>query len=90
MLAYELTIVDGDCAVVRWRATGTHRGEFFEVAPTDRRVTVVGADVFLAADGRLAATWVNSDLFGLFYQLGGFPSIAFLRRHFNTDGTVAM
>ena len=75
-------VADDDRAVVRWSATGTHRGEFFQVAPTGRQVTVVGADVFHAADGRLTATWVNSDLFGLFYQLGTFPSMAFLREHF--------
>jgi predicted ester cyclase len=78
----EEIVVDGDRAVVHWRATGTHTGEFFQVAPTGRRVTVVGADVFHAASGRLTTTWVNSDLFGLFYQLGEFPSMAFLRQHF--------
>jgi predicted ester cyclase len=68
-------IADGDRAVVRWSATGTHRGEFLRIAPTERQVTVVGADVFHSASGRLAATWVNSDLFGLFKQLGVFPSV---------------
>ena len=66
-------IVEGDRAAARWSATGTHRGEFFGVAPTGRRVTVVGADVFRAEGGRLAESWVNSDLFGLFRQLGEFP-----------------
>ena len=82
--------VDGDRAVARWRATGTHQGEFFGVAPTRRPVTVVGTDVFHATSGRLAMTWVNSDLFGLFYQLGVFPSIAFLREHFKVPPTGPM
>lgn len=71
----EEIIADGDRAVVRWRATGTHSDEFFGIARTGRRVTVVGADVFHAADGRLTETWVNSDMFGLFRQLGQFPQV---------------
>jgi predicted ester cyclase len=66
-------IADGNRAVVRWTATGTHEGSFFGVAPTHQRVSVVGADIFHGVDGRLTATWVNSDLFGLFTQLGSFP-----------------
>jgi predicted ester cyclase len=67
------TIAEGDRAAVRWLATGTHDGVFLNIQPTHRRVTVVGADVFHAAGGRLTATWVNSDFFGLFQQLGAFP-----------------
>jgi steroid delta-isomerase-like uncharacterized protein len=71
-------VADGDRAVARWTATGTHKGEFLGVSPTEQRVTVVGADVFHAANGRLVMTWVNSDLLGLFRQLGAFPPISAL------------
>ena len=68
-------IAEGNRAAVRWTATGTHEGPFMGIEPGHRRVTVVGADVFHAADGRLIATWVNSDFFGLFRQLGSFPPL---------------
>lgn len=66
-------IVEGGRAVVRWIATGTHEGDFFGIAPTRVPVTVTGADIFHSADGRLTESWVNSDLLGLFRQLGTFP-----------------
>ena len=62
-------------AAVRWTATGTHEGPFFGIEPTHRSATIAGADVFHAADGRLVASWVNSDFFGLFRQLGSFPRL---------------
>ena len=67
------TVVEGDRAAVRWVATGTHDGDFLRIPPTHRAVTVAGADIFHSADGRLTETWVNSDLLGLFQQLGTFP-----------------
>lgn len=68
-------IADGDRAAVRWRATGTHKGEFFGIAGTERAVVVTGTDVFHAANGRLTESWVSSDFFGLFTQLGVFPPL---------------
>jgi steroid delta-isomerase-like uncharacterized protein len=82
-------IVDRDSAVARWTATGTHRGTFLTVPATERQVTVVGTDVFHATNGRLTATWVNSDLLGLFRQLGQFPSVAFLREQLAADHSKA-
>jgi hypothetical protein len=40
-----------------------------------RPLAVAGADIFHASDGRLIETWVNSDPFGLFTQLGNFPRL---------------
>jgi predicted ester cyclase len=69
------TVAEGDRVAVRWVARGTHRGEFFTIAPTQREVVVVGVDVFHALEGRLRSSWVNSDFFGLFMQLGAFPPV---------------
>jgi predicted ester cyclase len=68
-------IAQGNRAAVRWTATGTHEGPFMGIEPSHRRVTIAGADVFHAADGRLIASWVNSDFFGLFRQLGSYPQL---------------
>lgn len=65
-----------DRVVARWIATGTHSGPFMGVQPTGRHVTVPGTDEFRAADGRLAETWVCSDMLGLLAQIGGVPAAA--------------
>lgn len=66
-------VAEADRVAVRWTATGKHTGLFMGVPPTDRDVAAIGTDIFRAEAGRLVEAWVNSDLFGLFVQLGSFP-----------------
>ena len=68
-------IVSGDKAAARWVATGTHVGAFMGVAPTQKKVVVTGNDLFRVANGQLVESWVSSDFFGLFVQLGKFPTL---------------
>lgn len=67
-------ISEGDRIAVRWIAVGTHRGTFFGVPATGKQVEVSGIDVFRVAHGQLVESWVSSDFFGLFVQLGAFPT----------------
>ena len=66
-------ISEADHVATRWTATGTHRGAFLGIAPTDRTVSIMGFDEFRIAGGRLAEVWVCSDLLHLLRQLGAFP-----------------
>jgi steroid delta-isomerase-like uncharacterized protein len=63
-------IAEGDQAVNRWRATGTHRGEFQGLAPTGNRVEVTGIDIVRVAGGKLVEGWVELDGLGWMQQLG--------------------
>ena len=61
---------------VRAEITGTHRGELFGIAPTGKQVSF-RLHEFHALDGqRVTATWHMEDWFGLFLQLGQFPTQA--------------
>ena len=53
----------------RMAISGTHEGELFGVAPTGRRVSFVGIDIFRAADGKLAEHWGVADAAGLMRQV---------------------
>jgi steroid delta-isomerase-like uncharacterized protein len=66
-------INEGNRIATRWTATGTHRGAFLNIPPTNRSVSIMGFDEFRIADGRLAEVWVCSDLLHLLQQLGAFP-----------------
>ena len=68
-------VTNGDKATARWLATGTHNGTFMGIAATGKQVVVAGTDLFRIRKDRLAETWVCSDLFGLFRQLGKYPVI---------------
>jgi predicted ester cyclase len=61
----------GDYVVARWRARGTHTGEFMGLAPTGRAVEVQGATFSeFDADGLVVRDTHYIDLGALLGQLG--------------------
>ena len=71
-LAYAIQdlIGEDDKVVVRWTATGTHRGELMGIPPTETRIATTGVDIFRVADGKLAELWLSWDQLGMMEQLG--------------------
>ncbi|HDR9092653.1 ester cyclase [Burkholderia vietnamiensis] len=75
IVIHDIVQVPGQIAV-RAEITGTHRGELFGIAPTGKQVRF-RLHEFHALDGqRVATTWHMEDWFGLFLQLGQFPTQA--------------
>jgi steroid delta-isomerase-like uncharacterized protein len=70
----EDVIATTDAVVVRTRMTGTHRGDFFGVAPTGRRVSVNQINIERIRDGRIAEHWRVTDELTLMRQLGVVPA----------------
>ncbi|HKN23578.1 MAG TPA: ester cyclase [Candidatus Acidoferrum sp.] len=64
------TISEGDKLVVYWTISGTHRGEFLGVPPTNRRVSFSGITINLIADGKILESTVIWDGLGLMKQFG--------------------
>ena len=58
-----------DFVVLRWTATGTHRGALLGVHPTGKRVTRRGTAIYCLVDGQIADEWGHFDLRGLLRQL---------------------
>jgi predicted ester cyclase len=69
-------IGEGDRIASRFTLTGTHRGPFLGLPPTDREVTVTGLTVDRIHDHQLVERWGSLDAIGLMRQLG---AIAVLR-----------
>jgi len=69
----ERLIAEGDIVVEQFTASGTHRGEFWGVPPTGRRLTLPGINVFRLADDRIVERWGRMDVLGLMRQLGILP-----------------
>ncbi len=63
-------LVDGSSAALRWRARGTHRGDFFGISSTGRAFAITGISVAHARDGKLAEEWSSWDMLALLRQLG--------------------
>ncbi|CAN5776024.1 ester cyclase [soil metagenome] len=50
---------------VRWTATGTHRGEFFGIAPTGRTIVFHGIEILTIVDGLIverAGEWDGTEI----------------------------
>jgi predicted ester cyclase len=65
-------VAEGDEVVTRWKATGTHQGEFFGVAPTGNRIEMSGIQIdrFDEQSGKMVEEWPEYDLLGAMKQMG--------------------
>ena len=50
-------IAEGDKLVTRLTMRGTHRGQFQDLAPTGKQISVTGIDILRFADGKLIEHW---------------------------------
>ena len=67
-------LVDGDKAVARVTATGTHQGEFMGMPATGRAIDVQVIDIIRFGDDGLAAEhWGVFDAMRMMQQLGAIP-----------------
>src|SRR5215210_3874927 len=67
-------VAEGDKVVTRYRASGTHQGEFFRVAPTGNRVEFTGIQIDrFEESGKLVEEWPEYDLLGAMRQMGAIP-----------------
>jgi len=67
-------LAEGDRAVTRWTARGTHGGAFRGVPPTGKQVSLTGITINRVAGGKAVEGWMNLDGLGLLQQLGVLPA----------------
>ncbi len=69
----EEMLEEGGTTVTRWTATGTHRGAFFGISATGKKITNTGITMHRFRDGKVAESWWAYDAVGLMRQLGAIP-----------------
>jgi predicted SnoaL-like aldol condensation-catalyzing enzyme len=47
----------GDRVSIQWTITATHTGDFFGIAPTQRKIHISGMDVLRVEDGKFVEQW---------------------------------
>jgi hypothetical protein len=67
-------LVEGDKSVVRYTVTGTHKGAFMGVPPTNKKVVFWEIDIYRFANGKLVEGWGRFDTLGFMQQLGVIPT----------------
>src|SRR5919199_1910825 len=64
-------VAEGDEVVTRWKASGTHQGEFFGIAPTGNRIEMSGIQIDrFDENGKMVEEWPEYDLLGAMKQMG--------------------
>jgi predicted ester cyclase len=70
-------VAEGDEVVTRWKASGTHQGEFFGIAPTGNRIEMTGIQIDrFDESGKMVEEWPEYDLLGAMKQMGADPTQA--------------
>jgi predicted ester cyclase len=67
-------VVEGDKAAMRYTMTGTHKGEFTGIPPTNRKLTMWGINIARIAGGKIVEAWERMDTLGFMQQLGVVPT----------------
>jgi predicted ester cyclase len=66
----DMMAAEADRVAARITQGGTHEGEFFGVPPTGKSVEWTEMAMLRIGDGKILATWFDSDIAGLMQQLG--------------------
>lgn len=66
-------IAEGEKVVTRFTWTGTHKGEFMGIPPTNKKVEVWGIVIDVVRNRHFSESRIIMDNIGLFKQLGVMP-----------------
>lgn len=68
-IMFDDIIIEGNKAAGRYNLTGTHKGEFVDLRPTDRQFRVNGMTVFSFHNKKIIERWNLVDMMSLMEQL---------------------
>lgn len=68
-IIFEDIIIEGNKVAGRYYLTGTHKGEFLDLRPTDKQFKVNGMTVFSFRDEKILERWNLVDIVSLIEQL---------------------
>jgi hypothetical protein len=67
-------ITEGNKQATRMTITGTHKGEFMGIAPTNKKIKMPVLHIDTFASGKCVESWERFDTLGLMQQLGVAPT----------------
>jgi steroid delta-isomerase-like uncharacterized protein len=70
----DIQVAEGDLDVTRFTSTGTHRGTFMGVEPTNKELVWTGISIDRISRGKIVESWANWDMMGMMQQLGAVSS----------------
>ena len=70
----EEMVAEGDRVAARFTMRGTHKGSFFGVPPTGKKIEVKAINLYRLRDGKFVEETGVPDLLGLLQQIGAVPA----------------
>ena len=67
-------ITEGNKQATRMTITGTHKGEFMGIAPTNKKIKMMVLHIDSFAGGKCVESWERFDTLGMMQQLGVVPT----------------
>jgi steroid delta-isomerase-like uncharacterized protein len=67
-------LAEGDTVTKRWTYHATHTGDLSGLAPTGKRITMSGLELFRLDGGKIVECWLGYDNLSLMQQLGVIPT----------------
>ncbi len=68
-------VTEKDKVAVSWTFSGTHKGDFEGIAPTNKKISVEGITIHHLANGKIMDSYASWDALGLLQQLGAVPRL---------------
>ena len=70
----EETIAEDDNVAARFTMRGTHKGTFYGVPPTGKKIEVKAMNIYRFSNGKILEEHRQPDLLGLLQQIGAVPT----------------
>jgi steroid delta-isomerase-like uncharacterized protein len=74
--ALEESVVEGDVIAARFTMRGTHRGPFFGVPPSGKKIAVQALNIYRLSNGKIVSEVGQPDFLGLLQQIGAIQAPA--------------
>jgi steroid delta-isomerase-like uncharacterized protein len=69
-ITFDDIIIEGNKVAYRYNLSGTHKGEFLDILPTNKQFTVKGMTIFSFRDAKVIERWNLVDMKSMTEQLG--------------------
>ena len=74
-IAVENMVADEEQVAIAYTMTGTHKGNFLGIPPTDKKIKARGMQIAKFKDAKIVERWGSSDELGILKQIGGVKGV---------------
>ena len=72
-MSIEEIYTEGEKSVVRTTFRGSQNGDFYGIAPSEKKVAVSSVGIMRVLDGKLVESWGDLNTIGVMQQIGALP-----------------